>query len=304
VNVNGNIGYQFILYSLIVILLSWIFVKLLRFYFAQYLEIEDCLVIITIIIFIGFRYSHCIGKVIYELNKQEMIMRTIEKRPQRIILIRHGEHCGNVNKIHFETTPDSKIPLTEKGKSQSLTAGQEIRRIVGNESVHFFVSPYRRSKQTFKHIVNGGSFDKEKYIVTEDPRLREQDWGNFQDPKMLDKYMRERRDFGHFYYRLPNGESAADVFDRVSDFLSSLHRIWKYNEHYNNFVIVSHGITIRLLLMRYFRWTVEDFHRLWNFENCQICILEIQENGSYALKTPLKRNPTCEEKLSEKNLIK
>ena len=41
------------------------------------------------------------------------------------------------------------------------------------------------------------------------------------------KYMNERREFGSFYYRFPEGESGADVYDRVTDFLGSLNREFK-----------------------------------------------------------------------------
>lgn len=34
----------------------------------------------------------------------------------------------------------------------------------------------------------------------------------------------ERHGFGSFYYRFAHGESASDVFDRVSTFLDSLYR--------------------------------------------------------------------------------
>ena len=40
----------------------------------------------------------------------------------------------------------------------------------------------------------------------EDPRLREQEWGNFQDPTQMEAIMDERRKTGAFYYRFPTGE--------------------------------------------------------------------------------------------------
>ena len=40
----------------------------------------------------------------------------------------------------------------------------------------------------------------------EDPRLREQEWGNFQNPAQMDALMAERRKIGAFYYRFPTGE--------------------------------------------------------------------------------------------------
>ena len=40
----------------------------------------------------------------------------------------------------------------------------------------------------------------------EDPRIREQEWGNFQDPKEMSKVIDERRKIGAFFYRFPTGE--------------------------------------------------------------------------------------------------
>ena len=42
--------------------------------------------------------------------------------------------------------------------------------------------------------------------VREDPRIREQEWGNFQDPSTMQEAMRERRKVGSFYYRFLTGE--------------------------------------------------------------------------------------------------
>ena len=49
-----------------------------------------------------------------------------------------------------------------------------------------------------------------------EPRLREQDWGNLQDPVEQEVQKRKRHEFGHFFYRLSHGESGADVDDRVA----------------------------------------------------------------------------------------
>jgi broad specificity phosphatase PhoE len=42
----------------------------------------------------------------------------------------------------------------------------------------------------------------------------------------------------------------------------------------SNFLIVSHGLTMRFVLMRYFRWSVEVFDQVWNPSNCEIWCLE------------------------------
>ena len=50
--------------------------------------------------------------------------------------------------------------------------------------------------------------------VQEEVQLREQDFGNFQDMEGKKREKAERLRFGRFFYRFPNGESGADVYDR------------------------------------------------------------------------------------------
>ena len=114
--------------------------------------------------------------------------------------------------------------------------------------------------------------------------------GNFQDLESREQTVAERKKIGRFFYRFGNGESGADVYDRVSSFIDSLYR--EMDNHLmpnNNICIVSHGLFMRLFLMRYFRWPVEKFHTLENFDNCGYCILEKDDqDGSFVLKTELK----------------
>ena len=56
-------------------------------------------------------------------------------RPKRIILVRHGESGGNVDRNLYCSTPDSRITLTERGFAQGRAAGVQIRKLVGNETV-------------------------------------------------------------------------------------------------------------------------------------------------------------------------
>jgi broad specificity phosphatase PhoE len=56
--------------------------------------------------------------------------------------------------------------------------------------------------------------------VREESRVREQDFGNFQVQERMKIIKETRERFGRFFYRFPEGESAADVFDRISGNLS------------------------------------------------------------------------------------
>lgn len=139
-------------------------------------------------------------------------------RPERIILVRHGESLGNTDKVMFSKMPDSQIALTDRGYAQAVVAGLKIRALIGNETVRFFHSPYMRTRQTLLAILR--AFDDQNVLVSSEPRLREQDFGNFQDPEAMDAVFAERARFGRFFYRFPNGEAGTDVFDRMTTFIT------------------------------------------------------------------------------------
>ena len=55
-------------------------------------------------------------------------------------------------------------------------------------------------------------------------------------------------------------------------------------------LIVTHGMTLRLFLMRWFHWSVEEFEALRNPGNCQIVVMQKQAGGErYALSAELVR---------------
>ncbi len=214
-------------------------------------------------------------------------------RPKRIILIRHGESEGNADGEIYSSTPDFKLKLTPKGKEQAKEAGKVLKNIFGDESLYVYVSPYTRTRQTFKHI--RPSIEENIVRVVEDPRIREQDWGHLQSKKYFDEIIKIRDDFSTFYYRIPDGESGADVYDRVSIFFDTLHRDFENPDYPQNVLIVTHGMTLRLFLMRWFHWSVEEFELVRNPKNCQIVVMELQPDGHYKLIDNLRRR----EKLSE-----
>ncbi len=208
-------------------------------------------------------------------------------KPLRIILIRHGESIGNIDRSVYERIPDHKLNLTKTGIKQAQSCGKRLQDIVNNESCFFYVSPLVRTRETFENI--SASFNPENISKQEEPRIREQEWGHLRPLAECNLVDKERDEYGVFYYRIPDGESAADVYDRVSDFFGTLHRDFEKENFPQNCVIVSHGMTIRLFLMRWFHWTVEEFENLRNPKNCSITILEKNENNKYKLKTKLEK---------------
>jgi broad specificity phosphatase PhoE len=185
--------------------------------------------------------------------------------PKRLILVRHGESEGNVDQEIYKSTADNALHLTAAGWKQAIGAGKRMKAIIGDESTYFITSPYARTRETFNGLAQSfGGVDSLNW--SEDPRLREQDFGNYQDPEKMKAWKKERKDFGTFYYRYPSGESPADVFDRVSSFMESLHRMWsEHPTRADNYVLVIHGMTIQCFLMRWFKYSVDEFSSTANF---------------------------------------
>lgn len=144
--------------------------------------------------------------------------------PKRLILIRHGESEANVDRSKYATTPDWQIALTEKGKAQAMDCGRRLQRLVKDDDLFIYYSPYKRTRQTLEGI---RSFLNPEQILgeREDERLREQEMGNYQplpDTGGMDQQWAERNRYGRSYYRFPSGESGLDVFDRVGSFFDAL----------------------------------------------------------------------------------
>ena len=79
-----------------------------------------------------------------------------------------------MNNSVYAKIPDNQLKLTENGVSQAIVsihsyiatygcykvsfivhnqrAGEELKELVGNEMVTFYVSPYLRSRLTYKYI--------------------------------------------------------------------------------------------------------------------------------------------------------
>ncbi len=208
-------------------------------------------------------------------------------RPERIILIRHGESEGNADNNLYQTTPDFALKLSPRGVEQARQAGKKIGGIIGEGSLYVYLSPYHRTRETYNNISE--TIGKNAVKIVEDPRLREQDWGHLRHPDENKGISAARDNFSTFYYRIPDGESGADVFDRISNFMDTLHRDFQKIDFPENILIVTHGLTLRLFLMRWFHWTVEEFESLRNPKNCQIVVMKKGADDRYQLVSKLER---------------
>lgn len=175
-----------------------------------------------------------------------------------------------------------------------MSAGKRLKEILGEESLRFIISPHVRARETFHGIAQSfGGVDEQSVI--EDPRIREMEFGNY-DRSDIKKLQKERSNFGAFFYRFPEGESPADVYDRASAFIESLYRMWQLKEE-DNYVIVAHGTLLLVLFQRFFGLTVDDFYAFEALDHCEFLVMEKNEKNIYRLNDVYSMRadmPRCE----------
>ena len=236
----------------------------------------------------------------YFMRKLILLLHIYQKkrRPKRIILVRHGNSMANNNYAILQTIPDNKVHLSEKGVQQAKEAGKRLKKILGNESIQFYVSPYTRTKETYENILESlkSNYSSVVYLTS----LREQEYGNLQSE--MERQFKEQKEVGVFFYRFKNGESGADVHARMSIFLQYLfRRILSIDYHsLDNIVIVSHHLTIKFFMINFFNLPVTEYENMKHLDNADFWTLEKDENGKYHLKDDIFIKHTDDNNLENK----
>ena len=203
--------------------------------------------------------------------------------PKRIILVRHGESEANVDPTVYARVPDWQIALTEKGIAQAREVGRKIVGLIGDGAFGVFSSPYVRTEQTKNAMLE--EIGREPVFDYQDPTLREQEYGNMPPTDENEANRAFRKKFGYFFYRFPNGESCADVYDRMALFLDTLYRRFDRPNCPENIIIVSHGTAIKCFLARWYHWSIECFESIGQLPNCHVAIMSAADGG-YVLSEP------------------
>ncbi len=191
-------------------------------------------------------------------------------KPKNIIILRHGQSEANIDKGLYEFNPDHLMKLTEAGKKECIECGKKLKTILDNKRITVWNSPYSRTRQTTNIVLS--QIENSEVRIKEDPRLREQEWGNFYTLDQAKRENEERKRHSYFFYRIKEGESGADVYDRISTFLETLYRDFKTDDWTEIILISTHGITALIFLMRFFHWNYEDYETADRFLNCDYVI--------------------------------
>jgi len=231
----------------------------------------------------GFIAGATLFSVLNYQRRKRQKQRRKASQERSIHIVRHGESEGNVDLDSYRKYGDHRLPLTENGKVMAQRSGAflaeefEEKFNQGEDPwIEMWVSPFTRTRETAIGMLEGG-LGRWVKKVSESPFLVEQDWGllegmNIKADEVYQRFpesmkrVRFQADVdGKFYARLPQGESVADVYARVTNFLGSVSR--RKNKH---IIVVTHGITGRALIMRILRHTPEWFESSVNLPNASI----------------------------------
>ncbi|MBA0047445.1 histidine phosphatase family protein [Mycobacterium sp. NPDC050853] len=161
----------------------------------------------------------------------------------RLILVRHGQSYGNVER-RLDTKPPG-APLTELGMQQARLFAEQYEERPPAVLVH---SVALRAIQTASGIAEHLGVP-----ALQAEGLHEVQAGELEDRSDLESFeifdrVYERWHFGDVDARMPGGESAQDVFDRYLPVVADLRRRHLENDASGgDVVIVSHGAAIRLV---------------------------------------------------------
>jgi 2,3-bisphosphoglycerate-dependent phosphoglycerate mutase len=206
-----------------------------------------------------------------------------------IVLVRHAPSLANVDPNVYCTTPDHAIALARPDDDASaLSAGQIVGRLgMPPDDTCCWSSTYLRCKQT-EALVTRGAFPSSAGNLRrrESFLLREQEFGDWDGlseaeieeryPGHFEKRRRMTDALGRFYFRFPNGESRADVVQRVTIFLGKMHRT-RYNHH----LVFLHGVTQRAFRMAWFDHPPEWFETEPNPKTASVLLIRRDETGRW-----------------------
>ena len=198
----------------------------------------------------------------------------------KIFLIRHGESMQNTKENYSIGLPDHKVYLTDKGKEEARLAGEFLKKYIEENDIDLsnsvmWVSPYTRTRETAS-IINEILGIKR---VKEDITLIEQQYGLFSDkeietikeyyPEQFAYYDNYYQNEGKFYAKLPQGESPYEVALRTKLFIDTI-----YRDKEDVLFVVSHGATIKTIVMNYFHYSPEWYSKEPTPGNCSIRLID------------------------------
>ncbi len=192
----------------------------------------------------------------------------------KLYLIRHAESHGNTKGKIISTT---NFELTEKGIAQARRIGAKLCAELKGKKVSAYCSSLARARQTLQEILQ--CTRHEDTVITETSCLKEMDLGLLEGMSWEERRQKCPEidlDEKLSLLRAPGGESYEDVKKRCLTFIESH---LKDTDNDSNIIIVSHGITLRVLTNLLLNRPDEDINHLNWMENTALTELARQKQS-------------------------
>ncbi|RAH66011.1 histidine phosphatase family protein [Aspergillus aculeatinus CBS 121060] len=197
-------------------------------------------------------------------------MSDLDSTTPRVFLIRHGETEWTKNGRYTGTT---ELELTPKGVEQVTQTGSQLigpgRLIDPARIARVWVSPRRRTQQTFRHLFqppgrHRGTVDERLVTCTEE--LAEWDYGNYEGLKVAEirsarkaRGLDQRREWVIWEDGCEGGESAQQVTDRLDGLIGRIRELqgpYMDGSKAVDVVLVSHGLVLRAFVKRWLNYSL------------------------------------------------
>jgi broad specificity phosphatase PhoE len=191
--------------------------------------------------------------------------------PTRLLLVRHGETEGNVNKVWHGALD---APLTERGQLQVVATAERLKQLHAEYSIDaFYVSPLPRAQSTADAIRQATDL-----IPIVEPGLREFGLGDWEGRSLQE--LREVEDLWSRWdadptFAPPNGESPLLFNQRAVQTLEILAE----RHTGETILIVTHGAFLSSVLATWLGTHAKDW-RTYDAHNCALSIL-VQEGDKW-----------------------
>lgn len=206
--------------------------------------------------------------------------------PYKIIVMRHAESQEDIDKRVYAHTADLDIALSPNGEKQSEDTGSMLASMLVGKTVHFYISPGLRLRQTYSLIT--ARFPKDiTHSFTVETLILKQFWGDVTVENRREIEIARYKE-GVLIYKFPNGESGSQLVQRFELFAKNLREQFLEKNFPQNIVIITHGFEMRVFLMVWFGWDVSYFEKLANPRNCEMVTLSLQIDDSYLLENNLR----------------
>ena len=198
------------------------------------------------------------------LRRRTVIVReTGHDSAVRIILLRHAESLGNVDELAYTRTPDHALPLTARGEVQATAAGPVVRGLLARsggrvrQSVRAGVENVRAAR---RDQPNG--WCRSRGCASRTGATCRTRWSR-----------RWRSASGTSSGTSSTGYPTASRAPTSTTAWRPSSTSWSYESrkdpsHPDTVLVVSHGLTMRLLCRRMFSWSIDLFESLSNPQHC------------------------------------